>query len=149
MRKFRERAIGAFKYILAIFMMYAGVTTALSPTQSVPGSFGFVYSSRISLVIFGIIFFISGSILLYGKIRRSRRWTGKGLLLIYLCFLFATLVNGISLGGNPSVWVYNFFGTIITASLWLRWKFKTEYVDRKHFVDDLIETEQLRRQTRP
>jgi hypothetical protein len=141
MQKFIENAIGAFKYVLAVFMMYAGVTTAFGPLHPLSGQLGFLYSTRIWVVIFGIVFFFSGLTLLYGKLKRSRKWTGRGLFAIYTCFLFATVLNALTYHFNPGFWVANLVGTLITGALWLRWKFKTEYFNRRHFIDDWIATD--------
>lgn len=132
-----EKGLGAFKYALAVFMMYAGVATCIAPLTPASGSLGFLYSTRISLVIFGIIFFISGFMLFYGKVTKSRYWTGKGLLAIYLCFVFATVLNFIATTGTAGFWMPNAIAAIITGALWLRWKFKTEYINPHHFREDI------------
>lgn len=101
------------------------------------GALGFLYETRASLVFFGILFACSGLMLLYGKWRRSRKWTGRGLMFIYCEFLFATIINGIAYNWVPGYWVGNAVATAIVAALWLRWKFKTEYVNPRHFRDDM------------
>lgn len=131
-----ENLLGGFKYLLAVFMMFAGVVTMFAHITPVEAPLGFLYSTRISLVIFGIIFFVSGATLLIGKIRKSRKWTGRGLLYIYYCFLFASIINGISSYGAVAEWLPNAILALITGALWLRWKLKTEYVNPKHFVDE-------------
>jgi Mn2+/Fe2+ NRAMP family transporter len=133
--KWSERGLSVFKYLLAGYMMLAGV---LTPFSGVEGTkLGFFYSNHISLTILGLIIFVSGAMLMYGKIRKSKRWTGKGLLWIYLCFLFATLANFIAFSADPTYWVANLIFTIVTALLWLRWKNKTEYIDPRHFIRDI------------
>ena len=135
-----ENVISGFKYLLSVMMMGSGILTTIAPITQVDGALGFIYSTRISLVFFGIIFFICGLILLCGKIRKSKKWTGKGLLYIYLCFLFATLINMAAFGFFPvGHWIGNLIFAIITGLLWLRWKFKTEYVNPNHFHTDIQE----------
>ena len=134
---FIERALGLFKYLLALFMMYAGVATAILPITPVDGSLGFIYSARLSLIIFGVVFFISGFMLFYGKVTKSRIWTGRGLASIYGCFLFAAILNAVALGGIAN-WLGNAIVALITGALWLRWKMKTTYIDPKHFREDVV-----------
>lgn len=137
MGKILETAISIFKYLLALFMMLAGVLTAIGPLTPMDGALGLIYSTRISLVTFGIIFFLSGAALLYGKIKRCRKWTGWGLMAIYCCFTFATLLNFIAFGVAPSEWLGNAIGMVVVGALWLRWRFKTEYINPNHFAKDI------------
>lgn len=145
MENFRHRAglawehtLSGFKYLIAISMLFSGVITAFGPTTAVAGSLGIIYSSRVSLVILGIIFFLSGCALLYGKIRKSKRWTGYGLMAIYCCFIFAALMNGVAFGfQNYGVWVWNAGIGFIMGMLYLRWKFKVSYLNPRHFQRDI------------
>lgn len=137
-RLWGERALSAFKYLLAIFMMVAGVTTAIGPIAPAGGDLGWLYATRHALVLFGSVFFLSGASLLYGKIRRSRKWVGRGLMYIYLCFVFAACLNAMAWGlGVPTAWAGNLLMSVVVGLLYLRWKFKTEYVDPLHFTRDL------------
>lgn len=100
----------------------------------VEGALGFIYGYRPTLIIFGIIIILSALTLLYGKIRRSKRWTGRGLMAVYLCYVFGAVLNFAAFG-DPFTWVGNAIVALITGALWLRWKFQTEYVDPEHFRD--------------
>ena len=133
-----EYAISGFKYLIALFMILSGVLTAITPVEPASGALGVLYSSRLILVALGAIFAYCGGMLLYGKIRKSRKWTGRGLMAIYLCFVFAVLIQLSAYGfGDPSQWVGNLIASIIIGALWLRWKFKTEYIKTNHFRDDI------------
>ena len=129
-----ERALGAFKYIVAIFMMVAGVLTPLQESEAVDGPLGVLYSSRLSLSIFGLIFFLSGATLFYGKVTKSKKWTGAGLFVIFACFLFSAILDTAA-RHSPSIG--NFVCAVIMALLYLRWRFKTAYIDPNHFIDDV------------
>lgn len=133
-----ERGLSGFKYLLAIFMMLAGIATAISPVAPAGGELGWLYASRHALVLYGITFFGAGFALLWGKIRKSRKWTGRGLLFIYLSFLYAAFLNVLSWGlGTPSAWSGNVIAAGIVGVLYLRWRFQTEYIDPNHFKRDL------------
>lgn len=139
MGKYSEGAISVFKYILGGFMVIAGLQTMFAPITIVGDALGAFFLNRLLLVLFGLIFASCGVTLLYGKIRRSRRWTGRGLMGIYLCFVFGTIINIATNGFLPATWVGNFVLSLITGALWLRWKFKTEYINPLHFVDEVVE----------
>lgn len=129
-----ERALGAFKYLVAVFMMFAGVLTATGPLHPRgDGSLGFIYASRIALAAFGIWFFVSGAVLFYGKIRKRRLATGWGLLLIFNCFFFSGILNTSAAGFFD---YGNFIAAGIMGALYLRWRFKTAYVNPRHFVSE-------------
>lgn len=133
-----EYGLTGFKYLLALFMMLAGVLTAIGPITPLDGDLGFLYSSRWHLIFYGAVFFGSGAALFWGKIRRSRKWTGIGLMAVYLCFMFGATLNFMVWGtGVPSAWVGNLVAAAIVGVLYLRWRFQTEYVDPNHFMRDL------------
>lgn len=109
-------------YLLAIFMMYAGIATAFAPLDETVDSFGWIYGSRPALVLFGIIFFVSGASLFVGKILKHASLIGHSLMAIYLCFLFGAFLQGAAhswVDGLP-----NFIASGIVAVLYLRWKYK-------------------------
>lgn len=129
-----ERALSIFKYFVAFFMMLVGVLTPLQTPVHIDSQLGFLYESKWSLGLFGLAFFISGATLFYGKVMRSKRWTGRGLFYIFACFLFAAILDTFA---QHTLSVGNFFASAIMASLYLRWRFKTAYIDPNHFVDDI------------
>lgn len=132
-----EYALGAFKWLLALFMILEGFATMFSPVTPLDGRLGWLYSSRLTLIIFGFIFLASGLMLLWGKIRRSKKWVGHGLLAIYLCFLFATLIQFVARPNVVIEYLPNLIGSLVIGALWLRWKMKTKYINPKHFVRDV------------
>jgi hypothetical protein len=123
-----NRGLSVLQYILAIFMMYAGAATALLAPVHVESSLGFIYESHIALGFFGLLFFIAGAMLLYGKVRKKRRWVGRGLMAIFMCFLFSALLNAFALGFDPGAWVFNLVAAGITGFMYLRWRLQTEYI---------------------
>lgn len=135
--KWGERGIGAFKYLVAGYMMLAGL---LTPFMGIDGtSLGILYENLISLTIIGLIIFASGAMLMWGKVRKSKVWTGRGLMWVYMCFLFAAAINYVAFSGAPETWVSNLVMGIIMGALWLRWKFKTQYINPNHFKRDIEE----------
>jgi cytochrome c biogenesis protein CcdA len=138
LQRWGERFLGGFKYVVAGYMMLAGIATVFAPAdQTVSGIAQVVYSTHIGLIVAGIIIFISGTVLLVGKIKRNKTLTGRGLLYCYLCFLFAAILNAAAYG-DPTTWIGNLVMAIILGVLYLRWKFKTQYVNPRHFINDTM-----------
>lgn len=129
-----ERALGALKYVIAFFMIVAGVLTPLQDLTPVDGALGFIYSSRLALSLFGMAFFLSGATLLYGKLYRSKKFTGLGLLFVFVCFFFSAILETTA-RHTPSIG--NFVCSLIVAALYLRWRMKTAYIDPNHFKEDI------------
>lgn len=130
-----ERLLGGLKYLVGFYFMLNG---ALAPFLGGDVTdLGWLYSHPIPLTIFGIIIFVSGAWLVYGKIRKSRKRIGEGIMATFLCFLFFgvlnTLAYGIAGGGA------NFIAAVVMGLLYLRWRFKTAYIDPRHFAKDVEE----------
>jgi hypothetical protein len=128
---FWERFIGAVKYVMAAITMFAGVTTATSPTSPYHGALGWLYSSRPSLVGLGIIAIVCGGYLIWAKWKKRRESTGRALMFLYLLYTFATILQMVAAGFLSGV--SNLIFAILFGLLYLRWRFKTAYVDPNHF----------------
>lgn len=132
-----ENAIGFVKYVIAALTIFGGITAILTPLTPLSGPLGFLYGTRVGLVLFGLLTIACGLALLYGKVRKSRKWTGIGLMACYCCFLFATLIQISAFGFHPAYWAVNGTLAILSGALWLRWKFKTAYINPNHFRKDI------------
>ena len=137
--KYGEDAISVVKFILAGLTIMGGINGMLAPlAHAAPMPLHFIYGTRVGLVCFGLVVVACGLTLIYGKVRRSRQWTGRGLMAVYCSFLFATLIQIAAFGFSPEYWLINAVCAVIAGALWLRWKFKTEYINPAHFRDDVI-----------
>ena len=135
---FWERAISAFKYFMAVALMLNGLTTAIfGEVDDGTVALGWIYQSHTVLAIFGIIIFLCGLTLFIGKILKRRNLTGQGLMAVFCCYLFATVLQYIAYAGDPSAWVVNAIFAVAMGLLYLRWRFKTAYIDPNHFRDDV------------
>jgi len=129
-----EPILVVIQYLLALFMSIAGVATMLSPVKPLgTGALGFLYSSRFWLVCFGLVFLGAGLWLLAGKLFKKRHWVSRALMTIFMCFIFAVLLNGIAISWSVDVWLGNTVGAAVTGLTWLWWKFKTEYINAGDF----------------
>jgi len=108
--------------------MFAGVTTILMKPENMDTALGFLYNSKLFLVAIGLIFFVSGFFLFFGKVTKNRRMVGWGLWMTFQCFLFAGALQLITFGFTPVVeYLGNFIAAAIIGLLYLRWKFKFFY----------------------
>lgn len=132
-----ENALSGVKYAIALLVMLAGASAMFAPLTPISGPLGLLYATRWGLVLFGVVTVASGLALFIGKVIRSKKLTGRGLMACYMCLLFATIIQGLAFMWDPGTWLLNAIFTIITGALWLRWKFKTEYVNPKHFREEV------------
>ena len=134
---FWERCISAFKYFMGVSLMVNGFTTAffVEPDNGIV-AMEWIYHSKITLIIFGFIIFCVGATLFFGKIFKRRKAVGWGLMGAFCSYLFATVVQYIAYAGAADAWVVNAILTVVMGLLYLRWRFKTAYIDPNHFRDE-------------
>lgn len=118
--------LSMFKYIIALFMMYAGVATFFVPLEQ-DSRLGFIYENRVALVLFGLYFIVSGMLLFIGKIAKMRKTTGHGLFLTYNAFLFGFILNWVGLSFSHA-WA-NLVAAVVVGGLYLRWKYHIYYYE--------------------
>lgn len=111
--------LSALKYLLALYMMYAGVTTIADP-QVFDSDLVIIFENRVIITTFGVIFFVSGAILFFAKLFKQMWAVGVGLFLIYTCFLMASILVLIGFGFVDALG--NIIVATIVAALYLRWR---------------------------
>lgn len=119
--------MGTLKVLLALLMILGGVDTLMSPLEPIGSA---IVNNRVTLVLFGLFYIISGIALLLGKIVRNRRLVGRSLMAIYLVTLFTVLLEWTVTAAFLSV-VDNLVVVVWAAGLWLWWKHKTEWISGK------------------
>lgn len=116
-----------FKYLVGVFMMFSGVATIIGPLRS-STNVGSVYETAPVLITAGTIFFISGAWLVLAKALHKHKQVGYSLMAVYLCFLFAAILNWLALG--PAFAWPNFICALVMGALYLRWKHHLLYSER-------------------
>ena len=117
--------------IYAFFQnFYLIVTHAQVFTTDTP--LGQFLSSDVSLYIVAGIFLVLGAMLGASKIFKRKRLHKNALFWTYITLVYVTVLEGIVSGFG---WVLfdNALLMVGIAYAWLRWKFRTEYVDTKKF----------------
>lgn len=137
MTQILDRIGSILNYILGFFMVFVGVATAISPLVEPTAALGFFLSHRLVWVGVGAIFVACGGMLLYGKFAKKRIWVQRGLMAIYLCFVFSAIVNGYGEHWQMSAWIGNAVASVIVGGLYLRFRTRTAYIDPKEFEKDI------------
>ena len=126
MRRVVTIVLSVSKYIIAVFMMHAGIATVFT-REDLAAEPDFIYESRGVLVTIGVLFFTSGLTLFMGKLTKMSRIIGHGLFMVYSCFLFASLLSWFSFGFVHALG--NLTATLVVGGLYLRWKYHIYYYD--------------------
>ena len=141
MNKYVAMVMVTLKVILALLMIFGGVSTALGPLQ--PGISELV-NNRLTLVAFGFFFILAGTALLMGIFLRNRRLVSRSLMLIYLVTLFTVFLEWAATGLFLST-IDNLIVVVWAAGLWLWWKQKTEWLSGREVADLRREVKELER----
>lgn len=103
--------VSAIEYLMSIYMMLGGYGTALnsnapySNQYSFDGTLAHIMSAQPSLVLFGLIIFTGGFLLMYCKIRKD--WAGQRQALYSIFFIntFVLLLEILIFGVSPVEWI--------------------------------------------
>lgn len=137
MLKVIDYGLSILKYLIGIFMFVIGLATMFAPITHSVSMLGLLFAYRATWVVCGVTFAASGAWLLYGKLTKNRIATGHGLMAIYLCLVFATVVNGFLTHWLLASWLGNAIFAVVVGLLYLRWKFRVAYIDSNKFATDI------------
>lgn len=135
MRKAREIFYNVLEYVLAFMFIRGGINVLFGTTEplQLPGLLTYLVGEA-AIFVYGASFLATGLLLLYGKWFKKKRVHKTALLIMYLTCIYvlvlAIMLNGLSYGLLVTVAV-----GVVSAALWMRWKFKTEYLSSKQFSD--------------
>lgn len=139
MKRVREILYSVLEYVLAAMFIRGGVRILFFGTEPValPGILSYLVGEA-AIFVYGAMFLTTGVALLYAKWFKKKRLHKFILMFMYLTCIYvlvlAILING--LGWNLLLTV----GVGVTAAaLWIRWKFKTEYISPDEFDKTLEE----------
>lgn len=125
-----QRSISILEYFLAVVAVVAGTRTALGPSLDAASPLAFIFGGEFAAIIYGALIVLSGLFLAFSKITKKRKLHRHALMAVYLAIILEGFVEfalfGLSLGLLDEATL-----GLITAWLWIRWKFKTEYLSPK------------------
>lgn len=127
------------EYGLSVVFILGAINLIGAPPISSHTLMGSILGGQVALYVYMVWFAFLGLGLLYGKLRKKRKIHKNMLLYMYLTTIFT---SGLAIALYGFDWVSlldDLLIGIVSAALWLRWKFRTEYIDRSDFESDLIE----------
>lgn len=137
MKRAREIVYSLVEYVLAALFIRGGINVLFFDVEpaTLPGYLTYLVGEA-AIFIYGAMFLVTGLLLLYAKWFRKKRCHKFALLVMYLTciyvFVLSVMINGLSTGIILTVVV-----GIASAALWVRWKFKTEYIDINAFKKEI------------
>lgn len=139
MRKAREIFYNVLEYVLAFMFIRGGANILFFGVEPIvlPGILAYLVG-EFAILGYGIMFLLTGLALLYAKWFKKKGLHKFVLLFMYLTCIYvlvlAIMING--LGWNLLITVAV---GVTAAALWIRWKFKTEYISSAQFEKEIEE----------
>jgi hypothetical protein len=134
MEKFKDgaRHVGEF-LLIGIFILAAiGEVTTTEPV--VQGALGVLFNGSVITWIYATWFVIMALALLASKILALQRLHKFTLMCMYLTTIYTVSLSLAIFGFDGSAVIDDAIIGATAAACWLRWKFKTEYVDWNEFA---------------
>lgn len=128
--KILDKAASIWEYLIALAFILSAIALIGEPALK-GGLMAAVFGSVFAYGVYFAWFMFLGLGLVYVKIRKHKTLHKNMLLLIYLTTIY-TAVLSFYFGGITEIIDDIIIGTSC-AALWLRWKFKTEYIDPRQF----------------
>lgn len=132
MRRFRDRTASVIEYVLAVLWLLAGVSAFGQEPFNNEGPVAQILGGTAALYAYTVIFSSIGILLIYAKVRKRKELHKRMLLISYLVATY-TLILEVYI----DKFGLNVIDSVIFAGLsgwlFLRWKFKTEYIDLADF----------------
>lgn len=139
MRKYVDILCSVLEYVLAFMFIRGGLNILFGEVEPItlPGILTYLVGDA-AIFVYGALFLTTGLLLLYGKWLKRRRVHRASLMIMYLTCIYvlvlAIMINGLAPGLLVTVAV-----GVVAAALWMRWKFKTEYLDHEQFQASVSE----------
>jgi hypothetical protein len=101
--EYLDRAILAVENFMSLYLVIGGLQTAFSGSIAATTALGHILGSQISLMLFGLVLFTSGCMLLYASIAKKEKLQAK-ILMVCFCVLTFTFFAELTLhtGGVDS-----------------------------------------------
>jgi len=119
-------------------MIIAGVSLAFSAAAAPHGALAFIVAHRWVLWIVSAAFAGSGIWLGAGMLQQKKSWVSRALMMIFCCFLFASLLQGQAFGWGLEYWLPNAIATGVVGLVWLRWRFRIGWINLHDFRQETI-----------
>lgn len=131
----RDKVFAFISWVLVVALLFAGVQQALAvssglgPVASLLGVVG-------SKVFYCVLYFGEALALAYSKFFKKKKMRKIVLMVIYLTGFFTTALYALNIGVTIKL-LDNLLISVVAAVCWLYWTFRTEYIDRASFIEDV------------
>lgn len=137
MQKILNVTQSIFEYLISLLFIYGGLSLIGQPALEGEGVIVLVFGGQIALYIYMVWFILLGVGLIFAKIAKKKKLHKNMLLSMYLTTIYtatlATAIFGFSLLNILDDIVIG----VLTAIFWIRWKFRTEYIDPNVFYREI------------
>lgn len=127
-----DKFFSLLEVLLGIQWIYGGINTFFANPISTPSPLYSFLVGEGAIVFYAIFFLATGLALLAAKFFKKKRLKSVSLVTMYLTCLYVFLLSILVLGPSWSL-VQTVVVGVIAAACWLRWKFKTQYLNPKDF----------------
>jgi hypothetical protein len=139
MKRAREILYSVLEYALAAMFIRGGIRILFFDVEPValPGILAYLVGEA-AIFVYGAMFLLTGLLLIFAKLAKKKTLHKTILMVMYLTciyvFALSVAINGIVIGQLLTVVI-----GVVAAALWIRWKFKTEYISPTEFDKTLEE----------
>jgi len=132
----KEKLFSALEYALAALWIYGGINSFFANPLSGPSPIYELLAGQEAIYFYALLFFVNGALLVYAKVFKKKKLhlvslAGMYLTCIYVLIL-SYLLGVLSLGSLLTV-----AAGVAAAVCWMRWKFRTEYLNPEQFRESL------------
>lgn len=137
--KKREIFYSIVEYVLAALWIRGGINILFFDVEPValPGVFTYLVGD-VAIYVYGCMFLLTGLSLLYAKWWKKKTLHKFTLMFMYLTCLYVFALS-VAIFGIATSQILTVVAGISSAALWVRWKFKTEYINPDEFDKTLEE----------
>lgn len=133
MRRFFDKAQSFTEYVIAALFIYGGLSLIGHPPIEAEGVLWILLGGTGALYVYMVWFLFLGSALLYAKLRQRKKLHKNILLCIYLTTIYTATLAVAFFGFHITHILDDLVVGLLSALFWIRWKFRTEYIDPVEF----------------
>jgi hypothetical protein len=132
-----RRVLDGFQAVVEYLLSFAFIISAIgligAPPLANHGVLSLIFGGHVALYVYMVWFFFIGFGLIYAKLARKKKLHKYMLMVIYLTTIYTSILSLTVLGFAWTEIIDDVIIGVLAAWFWLRWKFKTEYIDPKDF----------------
>lgn len=137
MQKFLNVSQSIIEYLVSLLFIYGGLSLIGMPPLEGEGVLVLIFGGQVALYIYMGLFTLLGAGLIYAKVRKKKRLHKNMLLGMYLTTIYTATLTIALFGFDLLSILDDIIVGVLTAIFWIRWKFRTEYIDPNAFYKEI------------